>query len=192
MTASIVKCTLTQLCILTNKEYATNSSRSGNEGEGEALNNQQSPPIPQSVMNKLLRQILLTPGKTVSFSQLSQKGMFRKNVHGYSGKNLMHHLVANILPKVPLGVVQEKATANRIMVYFFVKDDLPEDETSEDTVKLIQHLAKVAESEEPGQEAMPQLKWQMSDGLIDRIHHGQACLRSDKNFNDGEIMSFER
>lgn len=28
-------------------------------------------------------------------------------------------------------------------MYFFVKDDLPEDETSEDTVKLIQHLAKV-------------------------------------------------
>jgi hypothetical protein len=101
---------------LTNKEYATNSSGSGNEGEGDALNNHQSPPIPQSDMNKLLRQIMLTPGKTVSFSLLSQKGMFRKNVHGHSGKNLMHHLVANILPKVPLGVVQEKATANRTMV----------------------------------------------------------------------------
>ena len=67
-------------------------------------------------MNKLLRQVLLTPGKTVSFSVLSQKGIFRKTIHGHSGINLVNHLVTNILPKVPLGVVQEKITANRTMV----------------------------------------------------------------------------
>ena len=97
---------------MTNKEYATNSTRN----EDDALNNQQSPPIPQSEMNKLLRQILLMPGKTVSFSLLSQKGLFRRNVHGHSGKNLVQHLVTNILPNVSLGVVQHKATANRTMV----------------------------------------------------------------------------
>jgi hypothetical protein len=49
------------------------------------------------------------------------------------------------------------------------------------------------QSEDPGQDAMPQCKWQMSDGPIDRLigSIGQACLRSDKIFTDGEMMSFE-
>ena len=43
-----------------------------------AVVNQHPPAIPQSEMKKLLRQVLLTPGKTGSFSVLSQKGIFRK------------------------------------------------------------------------------------------------------------------
>lgn len=99
---------------------------------------------PQSEMNKLIRQIMLTPGRAISFTLLNQKGVFRRNVHGYTGRQLMQHLMCNILPKVPLGEVQAiTISGNKTKVYFFVKDELPEEENAENTMNLIHHLAKI-------------------------------------------------
>ena len=53
------------------------------------------------------------------------------------------------------------------------------------------HLNARVARKEPGQEAMTQCKWQMSDGPIDRIQR-TSCLRSDKYFTDGEMTLFSK
>jgi hypothetical protein len=50
------------------------------------------------------------------------------------------------------------------------------------------------QSKEPAQEAVPQSKWQMSDGPIDRSNALDKPLhaQSNKNITDGEMTSFSK
>ena len=68
---------LNKLGILTKKDYVGNTPGS----DENAVVNQHRPVVLQSEMNKLLREVLLMPGKTVSFSVLSQKRILQKAVH---------------------------------------------------------------------------------------------------------------
>ena len=48
---------------------------------------QRRPPV--DPFKKMLANVILIPGRIVSLKILNQKGMFRKNTQGLSGKSLM-------------------------------------------------------------------------------------------------------
>lgn len=63
--------------------------------EGPTEENSNSEDCPQhnpaniATFGKFYSTILLSPGEVVSLTILNQKGMFRKSVAGYTGKDLM-------------------------------------------------------------------------------------------------------
>ena len=51
-------------------------------------------PANLETFGKFYSAILLSPGEVVSLTILNQKGMFRKSVAGYTGKDLMNKVTA--------------------------------------------------------------------------------------------------
>ncbi len=61
--------------------------------------------IPISKRNELIKEILLTPGRVISFTILNYKGTFRKNGYELKGKLLMQYIIDN-MRNLPLGQLQ--------------------------------------------------------------------------------------
>lgn len=89
----------------------------------------------------MLGNVILKPGRVVSLTILNQKGMFRKNTQGLSGKSLMQKVV-NGLPTLHLGDVETYTIpGNKSQVHFWVKTAVPD--SHDDVITFIQRLASI-------------------------------------------------
>jgi hypothetical protein len=62
-------------------------------------------PQPQTQYSSIIKNVLLTPGRHISFPILQKKGLFRKPVNGESGKFLAR-IVGNELQQTDLGEIE--------------------------------------------------------------------------------------
>ena len=73
--------------LLSNRGYVVNNQ------DEESQQQAQSPSTPQGKppnnFRKLQRAVLSTPGKIVSFSILNKRGIFKKEIGGLTGRDLM-------------------------------------------------------------------------------------------------------
>jgi hypothetical protein len=95
--------------ILSEKEYVLDGENEGETLETESTN-------VDAKITKMMKQVLLSPGKVVSMSiLLKEKSTFRKQ-NGLSGKALMEKVTAEIR-KLSLGEVEVYNTTNRAKVH---------------------------------------------------------------------------
>ncbi|CAB3997257.1 Hypothetical predicted protein [Paramuricea clavata] len=130
--ASIVNCSLTQVCILTKKGFVN---------EADVFNDQPSTSTGLGNTN-LNREILLQSGEVVSMSLLLRGSTFRrKTSDGVTGKKLMDKCVDD-LRKSDLVKVHTVYARNKTYVHFLLKREPPNDD-SEELLSFIEKLAKI-------------------------------------------------
>ncbi|KXJ21109.1 hypothetical protein AC249_AIPGENE27735 [Exaiptasia diaphana] len=136
---SITNLCLTQICIMVDKQSViedTNEHHDAANDQTDAASN-----VPDNAINKLFKCVLLSPGRIVSFSYLSTKGIFRKGRHEMpiNGKPLLVK-VANEIETLEIGHVEKfQVSKNNSNVYFYIKASPPTDPN-----EAIQFSAKLA------------------------------------------------
>ncbi len=93
------------LGILNNRNLTINGNANEQVDENDDDDVGGNGKIPISKRNELIKEILLTPGRVISFTILNYKGTFRKNGYELKGKLLMQYIIDN-MQNLPSGQLQ--------------------------------------------------------------------------------------
>ncbi|KAJ7386733.1 hypothetical protein OS493_006746 [Desmophyllum pertusum] len=120
---------------LNDKVHITNPAPNGSDINEEHT----SPP---TGINGLFKAVISSPGPIVSFSRLNSKGVFRRHAtDDISGKHLMQQ-VADQLPELELGNVEQfTIPGNKSQVFFFKKQEPPQEQSQ--SIQFARKLATV-------------------------------------------------
>ena len=93
------------LGILNNRNLTINGNANEQVDENDDDDVGGNGKIPISKRNELIKEILLTPRRVISFTILNYKGTFRKNGYELKGKLLMQYIIDN-MRNLPSGQLQ--------------------------------------------------------------------------------------